>query len=281
MKYVLWLVFLVSLTACQTKQGATHQNSVTGKNRVAVHNKNNKTNDHDGAPSGPLPSFFQKIFPMHAPLSRYGNPGAYKVRGHTYEVMTSSRGYHARGLASWYGTKFHSKRTSSGEGYNMYALTAAHKTLPLPTYVRVKNLSNGREAIVKVNDRGPFAPNRILDLSYAAAVKLNMLAHGTALVQVTAIDPNHLNVVPQAVYFSHKPHLYLQLGAFTRFANAEKQLAIIRHYTNKPAYINRIAYHHVILYKVRIGPLKNVDDSDILQAKLEHEGAGRVIILVI
>lgn len=262
MKYVLWVVFLVSLTACQTKQGATHQNSVTAKNKVAVHNKNNKTNDHDGAPSGPLPSFFQKIFPMHAPLSRYGNPGAYKVRGHTYEVMTSSRGYHARGLASWYGTKFHSKRTSSGEGYNMYALTAAHKTLPLPTYVRVKNLSNGREAIVKVNDRGPFHTGRIIDLSYAAAAKLGITSKGTAPVEIEALTST-------APGKAAKPaHYYLQTGAFNSMQLAQAQRRKLSKLSRSRVFVERYQKRYI----VRVGPLADRNTAERLKATLKRHG---------
>lgn len=115
---------------------------------------------------------FKEPVPTKEPLSRYGNPSEYSVDGRSYQVMRNSSGYKTRGVASWYGTKFHKQRTSSGEPYNMYVMSAAHKTLPLPTYIKVKNLDNGKEAIVKVNDRGPFHSNRIIDLSYAAALKL-------------------------------------------------------------------------------------------------------------
>jgi len=121
--------------------------------------------------------------------AKYGNMPSYVVFGRRYYTMSSSKHYEAIGTASWYGTKFHSHRTSSGERYNMLAMTAAHKTLPLPTYVEVTNLKNNRKIIVKVNDRGPFESNRLIDLSYVAAKKLGMLGHGTARVKVAAIDP--------------------------------------------------------------------------------------------
>jgi rare lipoprotein A len=124
-----------------------------------------------------------------APRSKYGNPASYEVYGQTYEVLATARGYSERGKASWYGEDFHGKRTSSGEPYNMHAMTAAHRTLPLPTYVRVTNLKNRREVIVRVNDRGPFHDNRIIDLSFAAATELGITGTGTADVEVTAIDP--------------------------------------------------------------------------------------------
>lgn len=114
-------------------------------------------------------------------------PRNYRVHGQTYHVLNTAYGYHARGLASWYGRSFQSKRTSSGERYNMYALTAAHRTLPLHTYLHVKNLNNGRSIIVKINDRGPFHSNRIIDLSYGAALKLGLFPKGTALVEVKAV----------------------------------------------------------------------------------------------
>jgi rare lipoprotein A len=128
--------------------------------------------------------------PKPEPLSKYGNLKSYVVLGRRYHTLSSSKHYEAIGLASWYGKKFHARRTSSGEPYNMLAMTAAHRALPLPTYVEVTNLSNQRKVIVKVNDRGPFATNRLIDLSYVAAKKLGMIGHGTALVKVRAINPN-------------------------------------------------------------------------------------------
>ncbi|HXG27547.1 MAG TPA: septal ring lytic transglycosylase RlpA family protein [Nevskiales bacterium] len=124
-----------------------------------------------------------------APRSKYGNPESYEVDGKTYRVLDTARGYRERGLASWYGEDFHGKRTSSGEPYNMHAMTAAHRTLPLPSYVRVTNLQNRREVIVRVNDRGPFHDDRIIDLSFAAATELGIVRDGTAEVEVTAVDP--------------------------------------------------------------------------------------------
>jgi rare lipoprotein A len=124
-----------------------------------------------------------------APRSKYGNPESYEVNGETYRVLATARGYRERGLASWYGEDFHGKRTSSGEPYNMHAMTAAHRTLPLPSYVRVTNLQNRREVIVRVNDRGPFHGDRIIDLSFAAATELGIVRDGTAEVEVMAVDP--------------------------------------------------------------------------------------------
>jgi rare lipoprotein A len=121
--------------------------------------------------------------------SRSGNPETYVIDGVTYRVMDTSAGYREEGLASWYGGYFHGRTTSSGDVYDMYLMTAAHKSLPLPTYVRVTHLGNGRSVVLRVNDRGPFVEDRIIDLSFTAASKLGMADAGTARVEVVALDP--------------------------------------------------------------------------------------------
>lgn len=267
MKYVLCLVLISLLTGCQTKYDVPNQKNSRG-HRTHVTQKTNKAipkkvvpTDRDGAPPGPLPSFFRKIFPVHAPLSRYGNPDVYRVNGHTYQVLSSSSGYRTRGLASWYGTKFHSRRTSSGEEYNMYALTAAHKTLPLPTYVRVKNLSNGRVAIVKVNDRGPFHSGRVIDLSYAAAAKLGMMPKGTAPVEIEALTSTAPGKAKPA-------HYYLQAGAFNSAQLAETLRAKIAKMSPSTVFVEK--YQH--RYIVRVGPFANRQMSDRLKQTLKNNG---------
>ena len=127
--------------------------------------------------------------PQQELKSRSGNPETYVIDGVTYRVMETSAGYREEGLASWYGGYFHGRQTSSGDVYDMYLMTAAHKSLPLPTYVRVTNLGNGRSVVLRVNDRGPFVEDRIIDLSYTAAAKLGMVDSGTARVEVVALDP--------------------------------------------------------------------------------------------
>ena len=127
--------------------------------------------------------------PRQEPRSRYGNPESYEVFGRTYFPLKSSEGFVERGVASWYGPGFHRKRTSSGEPYDMYEMSAAHRILPLPTYVEVTHLGSGRKAVVKVNDRGPFKDDRVLDLSYAAAYRLGIHGPGTAWVEVRALSP--------------------------------------------------------------------------------------------
>lgn len=145
----------------------------------------------DSAPSTQIPpsKLPGDAVPRAEPLSKYGNPHSYEVFGKRYYTLKSSQDFVQRGIASWYGKKFHGRRTSSGEEYNMYAMTAAHKELPLPSYVQVTNLKNGKQIVVRVNDRGPFHDNRVIDLSYAAATKLGIVKQGTGLVEVRVLDP--------------------------------------------------------------------------------------------
>jgi rare lipoprotein A len=151
-------------------------------------------------PAGSVPDAVPRV----EPRARNGNPPFYDVFGKRYFVLASSTGYVERGVASWYGPGFHKVQTSTGEPYDMYGMTAAHKTLPLPAYVRVTNLQNGRSVVVRVNDRGPFVGNRIIDLSYTAAAKLDMLRNGTAMVEVRSIDPG-APAQPAAVQFASAP----------------------------------------------------------------------------
>ena len=137
--------------------------------------------------------------PQVEPKSRYGNPHSYVVYGRRYFTLPTARGFVERGVASWYGKKFHGRRTSNREFYDMYKMTAAHRTLPLPTYVSVRDLSTGREIVVRVNDRGPFLKNRIIDLSYAAATKLGIADKGTGIVEVRALEPGSATSQPDTV----------------------------------------------------------------------------------
>jgi len=142
-------------------------------------------------PAGPAGPFATEAARRAEPPSRRGNMVQYRQSGATYHVLDSSHGYDQRGIASWYGRDFHGRPTSSGEPYDMYELSAAHRTLPLPSYVEVTNLANGRSLVVRVNDRGPFhdPDRRIIDLSFAAAERLGITATGTAPVRVRAVEP--------------------------------------------------------------------------------------------
>jgi rare lipoprotein A len=197
--------------------------------------------------------------PKKEPLARYGNHSPYTVLGKTYRVMSSSKGYHERGIASWYGSKFHGRRTSSGELYDMHLATAAHKSLPLPTYAEVTNLDNGRKMIVKINDRGPFHEGRIIDLSYAAAIKLGVDKTGTARVDVRTIDVKTSKRASVKV----ADGTFLQVGAFSRRKTADDLAGKMVAAQLKPVSIQKSRG----LYKVWIGPYAS--DSEI-EAIIRH-----------
>mgnify|MGYP003627098064 CR=1 FL=1 len=218
--------------------------------------------------------------PRVEPFSRYGNPKTYKVFGKKYKVLSHNKGYQKKGTASWYGRKFHGRRTSSGEPYDMFAMTAAHKSLPLPTYAKVKNLTNGKEIIVKINDRGPFVGDRLIDLSYTAAKKLGVYDTGTAKVLVTAIDPKKYkkyhpkkaaNVIASKA--SYQKPLYLQLGAFRDKNNAHKVAThahAVENISDK-SLIKVISPQKLSLsqlYKVKVGPLKTIEEAKQLKQDL-------------
>lgn len=221
--------------------------------------------------------------PRAEPLSRYGNGPIYEVYGRPYKVMDSSHGYRQRGVASWYGSKFHGRMTSSQEPYDMHQLTAAHKTLPLPTYVEVRNLRNNKTVIVRVNDRGPFVDNRIIDLSYAAAQRLDMVRDGTSLVEVTAISfdepppPIPDSIVTAAgaepeTQAGNENRVYVQVGAFGERENAERRHRLLQGKGINGAFVHAEPGMEQPLYRVRIGPLTDVDQYDVLVAQLESLG---------
>lgn len=223
-----------------------------------------------GARLPPLPKDFTAIpnaVPRLEPHAAHGNPASYEVDGKRYYVLATAEGYDATGVASWYGPTFDGLRTSDGDRYDMYAMTAAHKTLPLPCYVRVTNLANGRSIVVKVNDRGPFVANRLIDLSYVAAAKLDMLGSGTALVEVRAITPSAPAVLTR-VAESPPPALYVQVGAFAQRRNADKVLTRLQAAGLAGAFIFGPPVTRSRLYRVRIGPVSGVPEFDRLVARL-------------
>jgi rare lipoprotein A len=217
--------------------------------------------------------------PKRERLAKYGNMPYYNVFGKRYYTLKSSANYNKVGVASWYGTKFHARRTSSGEPYDMLSMTAAHKTLPLPTYVEVTNLRNHKTIIVKVNDRGPFSSNRIIDLSYVAAKKLGMLGHGTTNVRVRAINPDSYDSGPR--YFAHNiqrqrqqsesdDSIYMQVGAFRNIAYAKRLKHRLSSQVSVPVIISR--EHNSRLYNVKIGPIKDLAASKHIEAVLKRKG---------
>jgi rare lipoprotein A len=209
--------------------------------------------------------------PRYEIKSRRGNPPFYEVQGKRYFVLAKADGYVERGVASWYGPTFHGVNTSMGEPYDMYAMTAAHKTLPLPAYARVTNLKNGRSVVVRINDRGPFVANRIIDLSYTAAAKLDMLREGTTLVEVRALTPAAPDTLTRTAELP-PPDLYMQAGAFADQDNAEKLLAKLRAAGLPGAAVVSPITTQSHLYRVRIGPITSVAQFDELSARLNALG---------
>jgi rare lipoprotein A len=249
--------------------------------------------------------------PRYEPRSPNGNPPFYEVFGKRYFVLSSSADYVERGVASWYGPGFHKVRTSTGEIYDMYGMTAAHKTLPLPAYVRVTNLQNGRSVVVRVNDRGPFVGNRIIDLSYTAAAKLDMLRDGTAMVEVRTVGPANAPggttlsvaaagssvgtapaappapaigaapvgvpagaapIAPAPVTSAPAKALYVQAGAFADPANAERLASRLQGGGYGAVFIRDDYIAGQKLYRVRIGPVPDVPEFDRIVAALDQAG---------
>jgi len=231
-----------------------------------------------------IPNLPGDAIPRPEPRSRYGNGPVYEVFGKRYVVMDSGKGFKERGVASWYGKKFHNKMTSMQEPYDMYAMTAAHKTLPLPSYVRVRNLSNNKTVVVRVNDRGPFVDNRIIDLSYSAALRLDMVRDGTSLVEIEVVGlggpsgerPVRRSTEPRTQApttdspGTHK--IYVQVGAFGSRENANRRLGALKSGGIGTAFVMKDTSSSPALYRVRIGPIRDVVQYDILVEELENLG---------
>lgn len=208
--------------------------------------------------------------PKAEPRSVLGNPTSYEVLGQRYQVLQHAFPFEQQGIASWYGMKFHGHQTSNGEIYDVYAFTAAHKTLPLPSYVRVTRTDSGASVVVRVNDRGPFHPGRIIDLSYAAAIKLNMHEQGTAPVRIEVLQPPH----------AHSER-WLQLAALTE---ATAALALQQKVTTllNGRWPVTITKHHrpqqTTVHRVRIGPVKEGEELTQLQQLLQREGIDAMLL---
>lgn len=252
----------------------------------------------DGAPPRKLdPSDIKDATPRREPITRAGNKSPYTVLGQTYVLLPSANGYRATGTASWYGTKFHGESTANGDRYDLYGMTAAHKTLPIPSYVLVTNLENNRQAVVRVNDRGPFVSNRIIDLSYAAATKLGYADKGTALVEVAVIDVDNWpprdaprqppTVVPPLAVPVAPPPLrstvrsagaaatalatsgnhYVQVGAFSAQGSAETLRARLSGALQYPVNVEPSAGAPVV-YRVRVGPFVDSAIAEEVRAEV-------------
>ena len=292
------LAALVLLAGCgshRTKPsqgGGSRQDHVRGQASIGssdrFHDDLSKPQDsryRDGEDSVPPPLDVSKLVepvPKAEPRSLYGNKSPYTVRGQTYRVLPSARGYDERGIASFYGNKFHGYKTSSLETYDMYAFSAASTTLPLPSYARVTNLETGRSVIVRVNDRGPFHDNRLIDLSYAAAVKIGIWPKGTGLVEVRGIDPGQplQELPPPTVVTSGHPGIYLQVGAFADADNADRLAQRLRRANLGAVQVSEAMINGQRVRRVRIGPLASVDRADQVTARIEGMGLPRPQVAV-
>ncbi|HEX6636511.1 MAG TPA: septal ring lytic transglycosylase RlpA family protein [Steroidobacteraceae bacterium] len=234
--------------------------------------------------------------PKYEPRGTRGNPPFYEVFGKRYYVMKSAEGWVERGTASWYGPGFHAASTSLGEPYDMYGMTAAHKTLPIPAYAEVTNLRNGRKVVVRINDRGPFVGDRIIDLSYTAAAKLDMLTAGTAPVEVRVLTPSATDrgpgsaqppVLPAAPPSSPPPAppvtvvnapathdtqvMYIQAGVFADHENARRRVEALLAAGLELASLDEIGGQRT-LHRVRVGPFSSVEEFDLAMQRLRALG---------
>ena len=211
--------------------------------------------EKDGAGKRIDTSAIPNATPKPEPVTKAGNKSPYEVFGKTYWVLPNNKDYSETGVASWYGTKFHGRLTSNGEVYNMYGMTAAHKSLPIPSYAKVTNTENGRSIVVRINDRGPFHDERLIDLSYVGAMKLGYADRGTAKVLIEAIDTDPKPArQPQTTKTETDPNgRYLQVGAFTEMATAQKLQNKIRSLTSQPIFVRT----QDKLHKLWIGPIAN------------------------
>lgn len=231
--------------------------------------------EHDIGPEGTFDaSGVPDAVPAWEPLSRQGNKSPYRVRGIEYHLADVSKGFSETGIASWYGLKFHGELTSNGETYNMYAMSAAHKHLPIPSYVRVTNLDNKRSVVVRVNDRGPFHQGRVIDLSYAAATKLGYAKKGTARVRVDIIKPENLNADSVSSAFkSDRISHFIQVAAFSQKKSAERLLAQLNTIPALPSkFVASQQLEGRSIFRVRLGPFTSQAQADSALLKLKSEG---------
>lgn len=273
MKQLFFLFCIVYLSACSNQYGRYQQK-------------------HDSKPTRlPAQSELKDAIPKYEPYNK-ANSRPYTVRNKHYTVLKSAKGFTQTGTASWYGKKFHGHLTANGEIYNMYSMSAAHKSLPLPTYLKVTNLANNKSVIVRANDRGPFHEDRIIDLSYSAAYKLDMLKTGTAQVKITAItDFNHqkktkhksvpVKAVPKITPLKkvepislpsktnkHLAHTFIQVFSTPNKILAQKTaeaLAILHQRKSK-------AVIHGKEYRVILGPFKSNDEVNRILNRLKETG---------
>ncbi|RZU37039.1 rare lipoprotein A [Fluviicoccus keumensis] len=271
-----------ALVACSHTPPRAAGNAAGSPAKIA---KGDYVVNEDGPPAYRLSekelAMLQDAVPVDEPMSRYGNTSPYTVLGETYHVMASAQNFRQSGRASWYGKKFHGQRTSSGERYDMYSMTAAHKNLPIPCYVRVTNKDNGKSVIVKVNDRGPFHSDRIMDVSFAAAAKLGMLDNGTANVSIETINPAKVLKEQTIIAKAEKPaemKFFVQAGAFGNRDNATALQARLLELASLPVNI-QTSDDPMPVHRVQIGPFDDEATAEKTTRLLREAAVGSPIIV--
>ncbi|CAI8216118.1 MAG: Endolytic peptidoglycan transglycosylase RlpA [Marinobacterium sp. xm-d-530] len=230
--------------------------------------------------------------PVDIPYSRGGNRSTYEVWGKSYNVLPSHIGYKAEGIASWYGLKFHGHKTSNGEIYDIYKMSAAHKSLPIPSFAKVTNLDNGKSVVVRVNDRGPFHENRLIDLSYSAAARLKILKEGTGRVRVEAIDARNLAVKVKTEDITPKTKAkdseqpdppvsgsYLQVGSFSKESSALSVQSRLSAIDGVRAVIKKVRHDDSEFHRVLVGPLTDTLSIDSMMQNLESMGYSSPLLI--
>ena len=272
------LAAVLLLAACSSTPGNTRSG---GEETMSASDRYQATRysiQQDRGPTQQLdPAQIREVIPVIESRTLAGNKSPYTVNGQTYRVMPSEAGYRERGFASWYGEKFHGHKTSNGEIYDMFQLSAAHKSMPIPGFLRVTNLENQRSIVVRVNDRGPFHSDRIIDLSYAAAYMLGFDNKGTTMVEVEAIVPTlSANAVPAPAPVATAPEpvpatgAILQVGAFSDLNSAEQLSNRLRSMTTRPVFIRSVVIDDTnqLVHRVRVGPIPDADEIARIKASV-------------
>ena len=249
---------LLAMIACSSAPAPERTPESPNKGRYSISQDRAPTRDVDL-------SVIPEVIPEPLNRTMAGNRSPYTVLGKSYHVMPTEEGYSERGVASWYGEKFHGHKTSNGEVFDMYQASAAHKSLPIPSFLRVTNLDNNRSIVVRVNDRGPFHGDRVIDLSYAAAVKLGYADRGTARVQLESIiatgasrDRGVSSTSNEVLRVSSDAGKFLQVGAFSELSAAREVSSRVEEFTSLPVFIRSVnTSNNKILHRVRVGPISD------------------------
>ncbi|UTW14416.1 septal ring lytic transglycosylase RlpA family protein [Marinobacterium rhizophilum] len=267
-------MLLALLAGCSSSVKQTEDSAT--ETRVPEANAGRYAMKHDKAPLVMVDvSKVPDAVPRLEPKSLRGNRSPYEVLGQRYHILEEARGYKEQGTASWYGRKFHGYETSNGEIYDMFSMTAAHKSLPLPSYVRVTNMDNGRQVVVRVNDRGPFHEGRVIDLSYAAASRLDMMGEGTARVSLEVLDPRATQASSPAAggKAGAAPGRYLQLGAFSdRTAIERIEQRVGQRSDGLSLRVSPVSQEGRTLYRVQLGPVPDSETEARLMRELADAG---------